>query len=160
MGNVSKHKQRPSDFLLGSERAEKLAYSLFGALLTFWNRRMRTRMYGGVRGRRLGASSYSIYVLAIARLRPARFASYNASSARLNTSSNVVPCSGQYATPIDTVIGLPIGPAVFSTLRRIRSARLAPICCRCSATATTNSLPPNLQIRSPSLHCDFRMLAR
>ncbi|MDF9845453.1 hypothetical protein M2105_006548, partial [Paenibacillus sp. PastF-1] len=31
-----------------------------GALLTFWNRRMRTRMYGGVRGRGLAAPSYSI----------------------------------------------------------------------------------------------------
>ncbi|REE81168.1 hypothetical protein A8990_1191, partial [Paenibacillus taihuensis] len=62
MGNVPKHKQRPSDFLLGSERAEEYAFSLFGALLTFWNRRMRTRMYGGVRGRRLAASSYSIYI--------------------------------------------------------------------------------------------------
>src|SRR6185312_7528124 len=49
-------------FLLGSERAEKFAFSILGALLTFWNRRMRTRMYGGVRGRRLAASSYSILI--------------------------------------------------------------------------------------------------
>ncbi len=60
MRNVSKHKQRPSDFLLGSERAEKSAFSIFRALLTFRNRRMRTRMYGGVRVSRLAASSYSI----------------------------------------------------------------------------------------------------
>ncbi|MDF9843815.1 hypothetical protein M2105_004870, partial [Paenibacillus sp. PastF-1] len=33
-----------------------------GALLTFWNRRMRTRMYGGVRGRGLAAPSYSISI--------------------------------------------------------------------------------------------------
>lgn len=42
MGNASKHKQRPSDFLLGSERAEKFTFSIFGALLTFWNRRSRS----------------------------------------------------------------------------------------------------------------------
>ena len=60
MGNVPQHKQRPSDFLLGSERAEKSAFSLPGALLTFWNRRMRTRMYGGVRARGLAAPCYSI----------------------------------------------------------------------------------------------------
>jgi hypothetical protein len=60
LGNVPEHKQRPSDFLLGSERAEKFVFSLFGALLTFWNRRMRTRMYGGVRRRGLVAPSYSI----------------------------------------------------------------------------------------------------
>ncbi|MBY9079805.1 hypothetical protein, partial [Paenibacillus sp. CGMCC 1.18879] len=34
-----------------------------GTLLTFWNRRMRTRMYGGVRGRGLAAPSYSIHKL-------------------------------------------------------------------------------------------------
>ena len=50
----------PLDFLLGSERADKFAFTLLRALLTFWNRRMRTRMYGGVRGRRLAASFYSI----------------------------------------------------------------------------------------------------
>lgn len=60
MGNVPKHKQCPSDFLLGSEKAQEYAFTLFGALLTVWTRRMRTRMYGGVRGRRLVASSYSI----------------------------------------------------------------------------------------------------
>ncbi len=60
MGNVSKHKQRPSDVPLGIERAEKFTFSLLGALLTFWNRRMRTRMYGGVRGRGLIPPSYSI----------------------------------------------------------------------------------------------------
>ncbi|MFD1182961.1 hypothetical protein ACFQ2Z_16505, partial [Paenibacillus timonensis] len=42
------------------ERAEEFTFSLFGALLTFWNRRMRTRMYGGVRGRGLVTPSYSI----------------------------------------------------------------------------------------------------
>ncbi|WP_221621482.1 hypothetical protein, partial [Paenibacillus rhizophilus] len=42
------------------ERAEKFAFTLSGAWLTFWNRRMRTRMYGGVRGRGLTAPSYSI----------------------------------------------------------------------------------------------------
>ncbi len=41
-------------------RAEKFAFTLSGTLLTFWNRRMRTRMYGGVRGRGLTAPSYSI----------------------------------------------------------------------------------------------------
>ncbi|WP_231884553.1 hypothetical protein, partial [Ferroacidibacillus organovorans] len=30
----------------------------------FMNRRMRTRMYGGVRGRGLGAPSYSIFLVA------------------------------------------------------------------------------------------------
>jgi len=35
LGNVPEHKQRPSDFVLGSERAEKSAFSLSGALLTF-----------------------------------------------------------------------------------------------------------------------------
>ncbi|WP_415841690.1 hypothetical protein, partial [Paenibacillus macerans] len=40
--------------------AEEFAFSLPGALLTFWNRRMRTRMYGGVRGRGLVTLSYSI----------------------------------------------------------------------------------------------------
>ncbi|WP_212942919.1 hypothetical protein, partial [Paenibacillus antibioticophila] len=42
------------------ERVEKFTFSLSGTLLTFWNRRMRTRMYGGVRGRGLAAPSYSI----------------------------------------------------------------------------------------------------
>ncbi|WP_234533178.1 hypothetical protein, partial [Paenibacillus pseudetheri] len=40
--------------------AEKSAFTLSGTLLTFWNRRMRTRMYGGVRGRGLAAPSYLI----------------------------------------------------------------------------------------------------
>lgn len=40
---------------------KSLLFSLSGALLTFWNRRMRTRMYGGVRGRGLAAPSYSIF---------------------------------------------------------------------------------------------------
>ncbi len=43
------------------ERAEEFTFSLFRALLTFWNRRMRTRMYGGVRGRGLVTPSYSIH---------------------------------------------------------------------------------------------------
>ncbi|MBP1964366.1 hypothetical protein J2Z65_003589 [Paenibacillus aceris] len=60
LGNVPKYKQRPRYLLLGGRRAEKFAYSLFGALLTFRNRRMRTRMYGGVRRRGLAAPSYSI----------------------------------------------------------------------------------------------------
>ncbi|MBY9077002.1 hypothetical protein, partial [Paenibacillus sp. CGMCC 1.18879] len=37
-----------------------------GTLLTFWNRRMRTRMYGGVRGRGLAAPSYSISFIPLA----------------------------------------------------------------------------------------------
>ncbi len=44
------------------ERAEKFAFSLLGTSLTFWNRRMRTRMYGGVRGRGFAAPFYSIMV--------------------------------------------------------------------------------------------------
>nr|WP_238655566.1 group II intron maturase-specific domain-containing protein [Paenibacillus piscarius] len=43
------NEQCPSDFLLGSKRAEKFAFTLSGTLLTFWNRRMRIRMYGGKR---------------------------------------------------------------------------------------------------------------
>lgn len=39
------------------ERAEKFAFTLLGALL---NRRMRTRINGGVRGRGLATPSYSI----------------------------------------------------------------------------------------------------
>jgi len=57
---VPEHKQCPPDFLLVSERAEKFAFTLLGTSLTFWNRRMRTRMYGGVRRRGLTAPSYSI----------------------------------------------------------------------------------------------------
>ena len=53
MGNVPEHKQCPSDFLLGSERAEEYAFSLYGTSSTFWNRLVRTRMLGGVRGRGL-----------------------------------------------------------------------------------------------------------
>src|SRR5688572_14648721 len=60
MGNVPEHKQCPSDFLLGSERAEEYAFSLYGTSSTFWNRLVRTRMLGGVRGRGLAAPSYSI----------------------------------------------------------------------------------------------------
>jgi hypothetical protein len=39
MGNVSKHEQRPSDFLLGIERAEKFTFSLLIKhynLYAFW----------------------------------------------------------------------------------------------------------------------------
>lgn len=60
MGNVPEYEQCPSEFLLGNERAEKFTFTLSGTLLTFWNRRMRTRMYGGVRGWGLTAPSYSI----------------------------------------------------------------------------------------------------
>jgi hypothetical protein len=60
MGNGPERKQRPQHFLLGSARAEELAQSVFGTLLTFRNRRMRTRMYGGVRRRGLVTPSYSI----------------------------------------------------------------------------------------------------
>ncbi|WP_415841658.1 hypothetical protein, partial [Paenibacillus macerans] len=62
--------------------AEEFAFSLPGALLTFWNRRMRTRMYGGVRGRGLVTLSYSIFGM-LQRDEMDRVLSYTADSERI-----------------------------------------------------------------------------
>jgi hypothetical protein len=60
VGNVPKHKIHPSDFLLGSERAEELTFSLSGISSTLRKRLVRTSMLGVVRGRGLATPSCSI----------------------------------------------------------------------------------------------------
>src|SRR5690606_5614051 len=84
------------------------------------------------------------------RLRPARLASYSASSARLNSASK--PSSGpRRATPKLTVTGTgtPCSNGCLSTARRRSSAIPATWSVRTPGSRTTNSSPPQRTSQSP-----------